>query len=151
MARQELVTLANMCMVYDDAGRVLVEDRVDPDWSGLAFPGGHVERGESMTDAVIREVYEETGLTIRHPRLCGTKDWMQPDGSRYLVLLYKANEFEGTIHDSEEGEIRWMQLEELRKSLMANTMPELLRVFLEDDVSEFHFYETGEEWNFWVK
>ena len=151
MAKQELVTLTNMCMVYDDSGYVLVEDRTDPDWSGLTFPGGHVEPGESMVDAVIREVFEETGLTIRHPKLCGTKDWNLPDGSRYLVLLYRTNEFSGTLHSSEEGEIRWMPLEEMKRGNLANTMSDLLRVFLEEELSEFHFYETKDEWKYWLK
>ena len=47
-----------MCMVYDDAGNVLVQDKVDKKWSGLTFPGGHIEKGESFVDSVIREVYE---------------------------------------------------------------------------------------------
>ena len=64
MARREEVIFTNMCMVYDGE-RVLVQDRRDPRWQGITFPGGHVEYGESFTDAVIREVYEETGLTIR--------------------------------------------------------------------------------------
>ena len=44
MKRTEKVILTNMVMVYDDNGNVLVEDRVDPGWRGVAFPGGHVER-----------------------------------------------------------------------------------------------------------
>ena len=72
----EKVIITNMCMLRDGT-RVLVQDRIDPDWPGLTFPGGHVEQGESLTDAVIREVYEETGLTITSPRLCGVKDWME--------------------------------------------------------------------------
>lgn len=51
-----------MCMVCDNAGNVLVQDRVDPNWSGIAFPGGHVEKGESFTDAVIREFLRKQGL-----------------------------------------------------------------------------------------
>lgn len=87
--RTETVTLTNMCMVYDDAGNVLVQDKVDKKWSGLTFPGGHIEKGESFVDSVIREVYEETGLTIEKPRICGTKDWLRDDGSRYLVVFIR--------------------------------------------------------------
>ena len=43
--RTEQVTLTNMCMVYDNDGNVLVQDKVDSDWGGLTFPGGHIEKG----------------------------------------------------------------------------------------------------------
>ena len=85
----ESVTFTNMCMVCD-GDRVLVQDRLDPAWPGITFPGGHVEEGESFTDAVIREVWEETGLRISAPRLVGVKDWYT-DHSRYVVLFYKEN------------------------------------------------------------
>lgn len=47
-----------MCMVFDGR-KVLVQDKKDEDYSGITFPGGHVEKGESLTDAVIREVLEK--------------------------------------------------------------------------------------------
>ena len=89
MKRSEPVELMNMC-VLRRGSKVLVQDRTDPNWSGVAFPGGHVEKGESFTDSVIREVQEETGLTISSPRLCGIKDWCG-DGVRHVVLLYRAS------------------------------------------------------------
>ena len=97
MARKEKAIFTNLCMISDGRGNVLVEDRKDPSWPGICFPGGHVEPGESFVEAVIREVWEETGLTIRNPKLIGSKSWMQKDGSRYLVLLYIATEYEGEI------------------------------------------------------
>lgn len=60
MSRTEKTIFTNMCMVYDDNGNVLVQNRLNPDWPGITFPGGHVDAGESFTDAVIREVFEET-------------------------------------------------------------------------------------------
>ena len=113
--RTETVTLTNMCMVYDDEGNVLVQDKVDKKWSGLTFPGGHIEKGESFVDSVIREVYEETGLTIEKPRICGTKDWLRDDGSRHLVVFYKTNQFSGELKSSYEGEVKWMPLEEMKR------------------------------------
>ena len=138
MARTETVTLTNMCMVTDGT-RVLVQNRVDPDWSGYTFPGGHVEAGESFTDAVIREVREETGLTIEAPRLCGIKDWPEEDGSRYMVLLYRADRFSGTLASSGEGEVSWVELDALRSLPLADSMENMLRVFLEEDLSEQYY------------
>lgn len=140
MARTETVTLTNMCMVTDGT-RVLVQNRVDPDWSGYTFPGGHVEAGESFTDAVIREVREETGLTIEAPRLCGIKDWPEEDGSRYMVLLYRADRFSGTLVSSGEGEVSWVELDALRSLPLADSMENMLRVFLEEDLSEQYYVQ----------
>lgn len=44
MDRSEKTVLTNMCMIYDDDGNVLVQDRRDSDWGGITFPGGHVEK-----------------------------------------------------------------------------------------------------------
>ena len=149
--RTETVTLTNMCMVYDENGNVLVQDRVDKNWGGLTFPGGHVEKGESFVDSVIREVYEETGLTIENPRICGTKDWITKDGTRYIVIFYKTNKFSGTLRSSEEGEVKWMPVEEMKKGRLADDMEDMLRVFLEEEISEFHYTVENGTWSYELK
>ena len=85
----ENVILTNMCMICDGKGRVLVQNRVNPNWPGITFPGGHIEYGESVVDSVIREVKEETGLTVSNLKLCGIEDWMRDSGERYIVFFYK--------------------------------------------------------------
>ena len=74
MARTEPCILTNMCMLRQ-GDRVLVQDRNDPDWPGITFPGGHVEPGESLVRSVIREVCEETGVHVKNLRYFGTQPW----------------------------------------------------------------------------
>ena len=145
MSRQIPVTLTNMCMVRN-GDYVLVQDRTDPHWPGVTFPGGHIESGESFTASVIREVYEETGLTIENPRLCGVKEWENSDGSRYIVLLYKADRFSGKVRSSPEGKVCWAALSTLPSLRLSLDFEKLLEVFLWDDLSEFYFEQTPEGW-----
>lgn len=146
MSRQEEVILTNMCMIYDNKGNVLVQDRVDKNYCGITFPGGHVERGESLTKAVIREVYEETGLRIESPRICGVKNWIRDDNVRYIVLFYKTNKFSGTLRSSEEGKVYWINREEMNRMKLANGMDKMLRLFEEENLSEYFFYKENGKW-----
>ncbi len=145
MARRETVVLANMCMVYDNEGNILVQDRLDPDWPGVTFPGGHVEPGEAFTKAVIREVWEETGLTIEHPRLCGLKQFPEEDGTRYIVMLYKANRFSGELRSSREGNVFWIKRGELENYPLPVSFDQMIRVFEDDSLGEQYVRWDGDE------
>ena len=146
MSRTHPIELTNMCMLQRADGRVLVQNRRDPDWGGLTFPGGHIEPGESLVDSVIREMREETGLTVRNPRLIGSKSWMQKDGGRYLVLLYVAHVYEGELHNSEEGDVRWMTLEEMRAGQMVDGMELYFDVYLGKEHCEIWYEHDGQKW-----
>ena len=146
MSRSEQAIFTNLCMVYDDAGNILVEDRLDADWPGLCFPGGHVEPGESFVESVIREVWEETGLTIENPKLCGTKQFQTNQGQRYVVFFYKTNRFFGQLKSSDEGKVFWVSKEDLKNYTLCMDFPEMLKVFEDDDLSEFFYYTENGHW-----
>lgn len=88
MSRAQLTILTNICLIEDlEKKRVVMQYR-SPEtnhWSGYAFPGGHIEDGEAFAESVIREIYEETGLTIRNPQLVGIKNW--PLDTEVSVIL----------------------------------------------------------------
>lgn len=144
----EQVIFTTLCMVSDGNGHVLVQQRIGGSWAGIAFPGGHVEPGESFTRSVIREVMEETGYIIEHPRLCGIKQFPLEDGGRYIVLLYKADRFQGTLCSSEEGNVFWLRRDEMQKCNLAPDMLEMLELFEDDTKSEFYYYEENGEWEY---
>lgn len=145
MPRRETVTLTNMCMIYDGQGNILVQDRLDPDWPGVTFPGGHVEPGESFTRAVIREVREETGLTIEKPQLCGLKQFWEDDGTRYIVILYKTDRFSGELHSSHEGKVFWIRRSELENYALPAGFDQMIRLFEDDRVMEQYVYQEDGE------
>lgn len=144
MDRRQQVELTNMCLIYDDE-RILVEEKIGTKYTGgLVFPGGHIESGESLLNSVIREMKEETGLDIKNPQPCGFKDWILDDGTRYLVLLYKTNQFSGELKSSDEGRVYWLDRKEISNANLIWNMRELLEIFEGDQYSEFFFeYKNG--------
>lgn len=146
MARTEEAIFTNLCMVYDGAGNILVQDRKDPDWPGLCFPGGHVEPGESFVESVIREVQEETGLTVEDPTLCGTKQFQTKEGARYVVLFYKATRWHGQLRSSDEGEVFWIPRGTLNQYTLCDDFEDMIRVFESDHLSEFYYYKEDGSW-----
>lgn len=150
MSRMEEVELTNMCMICDGKGNVLVQNKTNhPTWHGWNFPGGHVERGEYATPSVIREMKEETGLTIENPRLCGIKEFhKRKDGKRYIVFLYVADRFTGELKASAEGEVFWYPLARLHLSdKLIDGFGEMLRVFTSDEISEVYYADRADAWD----
>ena len=145
----EKVEFTNMCMICDN-NKVIVIDRKKEDWPGVSFPGGHVELGESFTDAVIRKIKEETGLTIFAPQLCGMKDWYE-NGCRYVVLFYKATRYCGELRSSEEGKVWWEDIDNLPNLRLSLDMNDMIRVFMDDHLSEFYYYQEGGQWKYDLK
>ena len=149
MSRTEKVELTVLCLIHSE-NQYLLQDRVRKDWKGYTLPGGHVERGESIVDAVIREMKEETGLTVLNPKLCGVKQFPIEDG-RYIVFLFSADRFEGEVRSSEEGSMHWVKNEDLAKVNLVNDFIELLQVMLDDKLTEFQYIIEDGKWKVVLK
>lgn len=146
MARNELAVFTTLILVENEKGQLLVEDRKDPDWPGICFPGGHVEKGESFTEAAVRETFEETGLNIRDPRLVGVKQFQTKRDERYVVFFYRATKFSGTLTSSDEGEVFWIDRNELQNRTLVTDFMEMLKVFDSTDLNEFYYYKEDNGW-----
>ncbi len=79
-------------------------------WIGI---GGKFEPGESPEDCVLREVREETGLTLTHWRYCGIVTFVLADWTEYMHL-FCADGFEGTLRECDEGVLEWIDKSALR-------------------------------------
>lgn len=148
MSRSEKVILTNMCMIEDGQGNIVMQIRVPERyaWSGAALPGGHIEEKESLHEAVVREIFEETGLTIKNPHLVGVKHFhTRGEGERYLVFLYKVTEFEGQIRSSLEGEVKWVAKSDLDKIDLADSMADMFPAFEDETISELFYVRDENE------
>lgn len=149
MGRTENVELTVLCLIHKN-DQYLLQDRIKKDWQGFTLPGGHVEVGESIVDAVIREMKEETGLTIYNPKLCGVKQFPIKGGKyengRYLVFLFQTDQFSGELVSSAEGSMHWVKKEDLDKVNLVSDFKELLQVMLDYNLSEFQYIIQDGKW-----
>jgi 8-oxo-dGTP diphosphatase len=107
--------LAVSAAIFRD-GRVLIVRRAAPPVHGLyTLPGGGVELGETLVEAVTREVREETGLEIEPHSLAGYRQLIARDGSgrierHFVILPFAARWLAGEIALNDElAEGRWLK------------------------------------------
>lgn len=133
MARELAIELTMMVMIENELGEILVQDRKKKDWPGWTFPGGHVETNEGSYHAALREIKEETGLSIQ-PVLQGTAEWNnQRKGTRELAFLYTANVEKQPLPEA----LFWVDKETLNKHSLAGTLNELLPVFFGNEHQKY--------------
>jgi 8-oxo-dGTP diphosphatase len=111
--------LATLCYVTDKkTNSTLMIHRVKKEndyhegkWNGL---GGKFEQGESPEECAIREIEEECGLRVKSVKMKGFITFPLFDGKDdWYVFLFTANEFEGELIDSSEGNLAWIPNEKL--------------------------------------
>ena len=142
--RTENIELTVLCLVHRGE-ELLLQNRVKQDWQGYAMPGGHVEPGESIVEAVVREMREETGLHILDPKLCGVKQF-PIEGGRYLVFLFETEKFTGELTDSEEGHMAWIPRDRLSEYKTVDDLDQMLDVMLKPELTEFQYMIEDGNW-----
>lgn len=114
-------------VIFDQRGRLLLQQRSDGGQWGL--PGGSVEIGESVTDAVVREVKEETGLDVTAKRFVGVysdPQWQivrYPDGNtwHYVNLCFECTVRGGELTTCDETlDLQYFPLSRLPRTLLPN-------------------------------
>lgn len=116
--------LAASAVITDESGRILLVRRGREPGRGLwSVPGGKVEPGESLQEAAVREVREETGLTVSIGRELWTVDVPTGDGRMYEIHDFAATVVSGTLHAGDDAdEAGWFTFEELPQVPLVDTL-----------------------------
>lgn len=110
--------LTTLCYIEKDDSylmihRVTKENDINRGkWIGV---GGHFENGESPEDCLIREVREETGLTLNSFRFRGIVTFLSDDDPAEYMCLFSSDDFSGEISECDEGKLEWIKKSEFRK------------------------------------
>ena len=108
--------LTTLCYIEKDGSYLMlhrVKKQVDVNkdkWIGI---GGHFEEGESPEECLLREVKEETGLTLTGFSFRGIVTFSAVGWQTEYMCLYTADRFEGTLADCDEGTLEWVRKENL--------------------------------------
>ena len=107
--------LTTLCYIEKDGAwlmlhRVKKQNDVNRDkWIGV---GGHFEEDESPEDCLLREVQEETGLTLTRWRYRGLVTFVSDKWPTEYMSLFTADGFEGELKECDEGTLEWVPMEE---------------------------------------
>ena len=134
--------LCNMIKI-NRGNDVLVLDKVKKyGWEGLTFPGGHVEKVESITESVIREAKEETNLDIENIKYVGMISWYDMgNDDRIVGFLYETDDFSGElVKENVEGTLEFIDYDELKNmDGHSDSMGEIFAIY-DGEYSEIVLY-----------
>ena len=109
-------------ILINDAGEVLIAERMDGPFTGLwEFPGGKIDADEGASDALVRELQEELGVTVKNAEPLMAIDHAYPDRDVALEF-FVVRQWQGEPRSIEGQALRWQSLDELdpRELLPAN-------------------------------
>ena len=130
--------LVGVGAVILDQGRVVLVKRKFPPLAGeWSIPGGRLEIGETLREAVVREAREETGLTVEPADLLGVYDRLVRDDSgrvlyHYVLIDFLCRRLAGDLHaGGDAGDARWFSQEQIGKISLIEDTAEVVRLGFE--------------------
>ena len=101
------------CFLMRD-GKILLIRRANEPYKGeITIPGGRKKKGESLREACAREMFEETGYTLKNMEFAGILHAYRAGAEmEYLSNYFICRDFEGDLRESDEGELLWVDIRE---------------------------------------
>ena len=101
--------LSSLCYLERQGELLLLQRNKEPFSGFWTVPGGKLEPGEDPRETIIREIREETGLTLTNPRLQMINSETGSDRNyNWLVFIFRGTEFNGTLQECDEGVLSWL-------------------------------------------
>jgi 8-oxo-dGTP diphosphatase len=141
---------ATLCQIINDGHLLLQMKSIgrfgEGKWNG---PGGKLLEGETPSEGVVREVFEETGLKVSSLTYHGGlyHYFGQEEKPDWLVHIFSTKTFKGDIKESEEGELKWFSFKEIPYKKMWQDDEYWLPMALEEKrfTGSFYFNKDGSE------
>ncbi|MBI4779409.1 8-oxo-dGTP diphosphatase [Candidatus Falkowbacteria bacterium] len=137
------LSIKNLCYIINANGEALLQYKRRGfgagKWNG---PGGKIEPGETIERAAVREVKEETGLSVRNLKKMAELEFIFIDKDEWnqAVYVYLTKDYSGEITASEEGELKWFKLDEIPYDKMWVDDPYWLPDILAGKFMKMRFY-----------
>ena len=138
---RQVTRVAAYALCQDDAGRILLTRLTYPEIKAghWTLPGGGIDFGETPTEAVLRELTEETGLTGAIESLAGVESWVRrgpvaggiADDFQAIQIIYRVRVTSGTLTDELDGSTdaaAWFTREELAEVPLVELVEAGLRI-----------------------
>ena len=131
-----MMKLTTLCYIEQNGSYLMLhrtKKEIDPNKDKWIAPGGKFLEGETPEECMLREVKEETGLTLKDYRLRGIVTFLSDQWEGEYMFLYTADQFEGKLETEscDEGELRWVKKEEILSLILWEGDKNFLKYLME--------------------
>lgn len=137
--------LTTICYIEQDGNYLMLHrtkkenDQSHDKWLGV---GGKFDKDESPDECILREVKEETGLTLTSYQLRGVMTFVSDIWETEYMFIYTADEFEGELAECSEGDLQWIK----KTEVMNLKLWEGDKIFLKKLIDEDGFFTVKMEY-----
>jgi 8-oxo-dGTP diphosphatase len=134
----ELQRLSSLCYLEHDGKLLMLCRNKEPFRGCWTAPGGKLEFPENPRQTIVREIREETGLTLENPELKMINS--ETGGERdynWLVFIFRAFQFSGSLKECDEGTLMWISKQQIYDFKIPDVDRELLSLIFEEQKRYF--------------